>query len=160
MTWAQEVGRILQQRGWLLSTAESCTGGAVAMALTDIAGSSAWFDGGWVTYSNASKIAWLGVDEALIQQQGAVSEAVVQAMAEGALKRSRAHIALAVSGVAGPAGGSPEKPVGTVCLAWAWEGQCDTITHHFSGDRSAVRKVATEHALRGVLARAQYPAVG
>ncbi len=156
---AEEVGRVLTWRGWMLATAESCTGGGIAACVTEVPGSSAWFDRGWVTYSNASKCAMLGVDLTLIAQYGAVSEAVVGAMASGALARSAAQMALAVSGVAGPSGGSRDKPVGTVCLAWAWDGQVETVTRHFDGNRESVRRQAALGALEGVLARARGPVV-
>ena len=119
---AAELGARLAERKMLCATAESCTGGLVAGAITDIAGSSGWFERGWVTYSNEAKMEALGVPEATLARHGAVSEATARAMAEGALARSRADIAVAVTGVAGPAGGSPEKPVGMVCFAWAKSG--------------------------------------
>ena len=109
-----ELAEILQQRGWMMATAESCTGGLIAGACTDLSGSSTWFERGFVTYSNAAKTGMLGVDAALIAAHGAVSEAVARAMAEGALRRSLAQVSVAVTGVAGPTGGSVDKPVGTV----------------------------------------------
>src|SRR5690606_2324187 len=117
-TLAQRTGQWLRTHGWRLATAESCTGGWIAETVTAIAGSSDWFDCGWVTYSNAAKQRQLGVPATLIDTQGAVSEAVVAAMVRGALAHSDAQVALAVSGIAGPTGGSPDKPVGTVCFAW------------------------------------------
>lgn len=144
----QRLAQLLQQRGWMLSTAESCTGGMIAAACTDLPGSSAWFDSGFVTYSNAAKARLLGVPEAMLQAHGAVSEAVVRAMAQGAVVHSEAQTAVAVSGVAGPGGGSREKPVGMVWMAW----QLGTHTYseclHWAGDRHAVRTQATQHALR------------
>jgi nicotinamide-nucleotide amidase len=140
---------------WALATAESCTGGLIAAACTDLAGSSAWFERGFVTYSNEAKVEMLGVGAALIAQHGAVSEAVVRAMAQGALSHSHAQVAVAVTGVAGPSGGSAEKPVGTVWLAWALPGQLVCELCHFDGDRAAVRSATVQHAvskLRGLLA--------
>jgi nicotinamide-nucleotide amidase len=138
---------LLQQKQWMLATAESCTGGMVAAACTDLAGSSAWFERGLVCYSNAAKTELLGVEPALIAQHGAVSEAVARAMAQGVLQRTPAQVALAVTGVAGPGGGSEAKPVGTVWFGWALPGHTWTEQHHFPGDRAAVRHAATLHAL-------------
>jgi nicotinamide-nucleotide amidase len=150
---AAELGVRLLERGALCATAESCTGGLVAGAITDIAGSSGWFERGWVTYSNEAKMELLGVSAATLERHGAVSEATARAMAEGALARSRAKIAVAVTGVAGPAGGSPEKPVGMVCFAWAKSGAATlAATHHFPGDRQAVREASVAVALEGLLA--------
>ena len=151
---AAELGARLLERGEVLATAESCTGGWVSMCVTAIAGSSAWFDRGFVTYSNAAKADMLGVSKKTIVRHGAVSEPVVLEMAGGALQRSRAQWALAISGVAGPAGGTPEKPVGTVCFAWAGpDAFAEAETCHFAGDREAVRRASVEHALRGLLGR-------
>lgn len=151
---AAEVGRYLQQGGRVLATAESCTGGLVAAGMTAIAGSSAWFEFGWVTYANAAKMRCLNVPEALLAAHGAVSEEVARAMAEGALAAGGADVALAVSGIAGPGGGSREKPVGTVCFGWAAKGQATASdTRHFTGGRDAVRLAAACHALQGVLVR-------
>lgn len=151
---ATRLGKILQEKGWLLATAESCTGGGVAEAITDIPGSSDWFEGGFVTYSNAAKTAMLDVPPALIAQFGAVSEEVAAAMAEGALANGDAHISLSTTGIAGPTGGVPGKPVGTVCFAWSMERHGDpyTVTERlvFKGDRQAVRQQAVSHALDGV----------
>ena len=142
----------LTQRGWMLATAESCTGGWIAKCCTDVAGSSAWFDRGFVTYSNAAKQDMLGVRAETLAQYGAVSEAVVAEMATGALRHSQAHIAVAVSGIAGPSGGSVEKPVGTVCFAWAMRnGEVLTKTCQFAGDREAVRWQSVVFALNGIL---------
>ena len=142
----------LTQRGWMLATAESCTGGWIAKCCTDVVGSSAWFDRGFVTYSNAAKQDMLGVRAETLAQYGAVSEAVVAEMATGALRHSQAHIAVAVSGIAGPSGGSPEKPVGTVCFAWAMRnGEVLTKTCQFAGDREAVRWQSVVFALNGIL---------
>lgn len=150
---AGEVAAALPARGEWLAVAESCTGGWVAQALTAIAGSSAWFDRGFVTYSNAAKCEMLGVPEATLARHGAVSEATARAMAQGALAHSRADWTLAITGIAGPSGGSPVKPVGTVCFAWARrEGGCLAATRHFAGDRAAVRAQAVTHALAQLLA--------
>lgn len=138
---------LLLRKGWLLTTAESCTGGLIAASCTDLAGSSLWFERGFVTYSNASKCELLGVDATLIERHGAVSEAVVRAMALGALGHSRAQVAIAVTGVAGPAGGSLEKPVGTVWLAWATPMGVISELKRFDGDRAAVRHATVQHAL-------------
>jgi len=152
LTLSSHVGEALLARGWQLATAESCTGGAIAAAITDIAGSSQWFDRGFVTYSNQSKQDMLGVRAETLQTAGAVSEATVAEMVRGALARSQAQVTLAVSGIAGPGGGSADKPVGTVCLAWAVEGEQPVVrTEHFAGDRAAVRVQTVERALQGVL---------
>jgi len=142
------VGQALSQRQWQLACAESCTGGWVAEVITATAGSSAWFDRGFVTYSNAAKQEMLGVSAATLSQHGAVSEPTVREMAVGALAHSAAQVSLAISGVAGPGGGSLDKPVGTVCFAWCIQQQqvaCETLC--FSGDREAVRRQAVIHAL-------------
>jgi nicotinamide-nucleotide amidase len=141
------VADLLLNRQWMLVTAESCTGGMIAAACTDLAGSSAWFERGFVTYSNAAKTELLGVDAALIAKHGAVSEPVARAMVLGALARSHAQVAIAVTGVAGPSGGSADKPVGTVWLGWATPNQVVTEHRHFEGDRAAVRVATLRHAL-------------
>ena len=143
----------LPQRRWMMATAESCTGGLIAGACTDLAGSSAWFERGFVTYSNQAKMQMLGVPEALLAQHGAVSEAVACAMAEGATRHSAAQVSLAVTGVAGPGGGSPDKPVGTVWFAWVVNGQTSSERLRLDGDRAAVRAATVQHALQGLLAR-------
>ncbi|HEB93397.1 MAG TPA: CinA family protein [Gammaproteobacteria bacterium] len=149
---SSRVGEALLARGWQLATAESCTGGAIAAAITDIAGSSQWFDRGFVTYSNQSKQDMLGVRAETLHTAGAVSEATVVEMVSGALARSQARVTLAVSGIAGPGGGSAGKPVGTVCLAWVVEGEQPVVrTGQFAGDRAAVRAQTVECALQGVL---------
>lgn len=151
---AAEVGQALQARGLMLATAESCTGGWVAQAMTAISGSSAWFDRGFVTYSNAAKADMLGVASATLERHGAVSEATVAEMARGALAHSRAQVACAISGIAGPTGGSDSKPVGTVCFAWLLAGcRAECETQCFPGDRREVRARAVRHALEGVLTR-------
>ena len=152
---AIDVGRVLAERRWKLVTAESCTGGLVAGAITDVAGSSEWFDRGFVTYSNEAKVELLGVAPATLARCGAVSEATVREMAAGALARSRADIAVAVTGVAGPAGGTPDKPVGLVWFAWAVRGAAvGAESRRFEGDRAAVRDASVGAALRGILERA------
>jgi nicotinamide-nucleotide amidase len=144
----------LQARGCYLATAESCTGGGIAAAITDVPGSSAWFDRGFVTYSNESKHDMLGVSAETLRRCGAVSRETVTEMAAGAIARSRAGLSVAVSGIAGPGGGTPQKPVGTVWIAWAHDGEVDAVCEHFAGDRAAVRAATIETALAGLLARA------
>ncbi len=146
---ASEVGALLLANGQRLATAESCTGGWVSQCLAAIAGSSAWFERGFVTYSNAAKHELLAVSSDTLAMHGAVSEATAAAMAQGALHNSHADWSLAISGIAGPGGGSPGRPVGTVCFAWAAsDGRLITDTQHFSGDRQAVRAQAVAHALK------------
>lgn len=153
---AARVGELMLARGEWLATAESCTGGWAAQCVTAVAGSSGWFERGFVTYSNLAKTEMLGVPETTLERHGAVSEATARAMAQGALAHSRAGWALAVTGIAGPAGGSPEKPVGTVCFAWAErDGGCEAEVRHFSGDRHAVRAQAVRHALVGLYERVE-----
>ena len=152
---AQRLGATLLARGEWLAFAESCTGGGMAHAVTAIAGSSGWFDRGFVTYSNAAKIDMLGVPETTLERHGAVSEQTARAMVQGALRNSRADWAVAITGVAGPAGGSAEKPVGTVCFAWAQrDNGCEPQTCHFTGDRAEVREQSVRHGLNGLLKRA------
>ena len=146
---------LLLKKRWLLATAESCTGGLIAAACTDLAGSSAWFERGFVTYSNAAKIELLGVDADLIAQHGAVSKEVARAMAQGAhitSGRSRAQLAVSVTGVAGPTGGSAAKPVGTVWFGFATQSDVLTETRLFAGDRAAVRQATVQHALQCLIA--------
>jgi nicotinamide-nucleotide amidase len=151
---AVRVGRALVNRRWTVATAESCTGGLIAGAITDVAGSSAWFDRGFVTYSNAAKIEMLGVRPETLAALGAVSEATAREMAAGALARSGADVAVAVTGVAGPAGGTPEKPVGLVCFAWAIRDTAlESCTERFPGDRAAVRAATVDRALEGMIER-------
>jgi len=142
---------VLRERGQMLATAESCTGGMIAAACTDLAGSSDWFERGFVTYSNAAKSELLGVDADTIAHHGAVSEAVALAMAQGALTHSHAHCAVAVTGIAGPGGGSAEKPVGTVWIAWRTPAQRHVAHHVFAGDRAAVRAATVQTALGTLL---------
>jgi len=151
---ANRLALALAAHGWVLATAESCTGGWIAKVLTDQPGSSAWFEYGYVSYGNAAKSVMLGVDAGLIARHGAVSREVAEAMAGGARSASGAEVALAVTGIAGPGGGSTDKPVGTVWLAWAGPG--DIIAserRHFDGDRSAVRRASVAAALEGMLGR-------
>ena len=153
-TLAEAAGRALKARGILFATAESCTGGWIGQAVTMVPGSSEWFDRGFVTYTNAAKQEMLGVQQATLARHGAVSEETVREMAQGALARSQAGIVVAVSGVAGPGGGTPEKPVGMVCVAWAVKGAAPvTETLQIPGDRDAVRRETVVRALRGVVVR-------
>ncbi len=142
--------RLLKHRH-LLATAESCTGGMIAAACTDLSGSSQWFERGFVTYSNEAKAEMLGVPPGLIAQHGAVSEPVARAMADGALTHSRAQVTLAVTGVAGPTGGTEAKPVGTVWFAWCVGGETHSAMQHFAGDRAAVRVATVRYALKRLL---------
>ncbi len=149
---AARVGAQLKAQGMMLAAAESCTGGWVAQALTAIAGSSDWFERGFVTYSDAAKQEMLGVSAATLGAHGAVSEQTAREMAAGALARSRAQVALSITGIAGPSGGSPQKPVGMVCFAWAsGQGALAARTQHFDGDRESVRRQSVMFALQGVL---------
>ena len=149
---AQQVGERLIKQRELLAVAESCTGGWVAKCLTDIAGSSGWFDRGFVTYSNDAKQAMLGVSTATLDTAGAVSEQTVREMVLGTLANSKASVALAISGIAGPGGATPDKPVGTVCFAWAVAGgELWVETRHFTGDREAVRRQSVAYALQELL---------
>lgn len=148
---AERTGRLLQNSDSILVAAESCTGGWLAKVMTDVPGSSSWFERGFVTYTNQAKSEMLGVSEETLQQYGAVSEETVTEMARGALHHSHGDISVAISGIAGPGGGSPEKPVGTVCFAW---GKDDDVVKSerlvFSGDRESVRRQSVIHALKGV----------
>jgi nicotinamide-nucleotide amidase len=148
----QKIAAQAKRRGALLVTAESCTGGWVAQVLTSVAGSSQWFERGFVTYSNAAKQELLGVGKATLEAHGAVSEETAREMALGALERSRGTLTLAITGIAGPGGGSRDKPVGTVCFAWAArDGGTSAETRRFDGDRDAVRRQSVEHSLAHVL---------
>lgn len=149
------VADLMLKKQFFLATAESCTGGLIAAACTDLAGSSQWFDRGFVTYSNAAKTDMLGVDAALISQFGAVSEPVAAAMAQGAVSHSVAQVSVAVTGVAGPAGGTAEKPVGTVWIGWCMNGKTTTELCHFDGDRAIVRALTVQQALQGLVERLQ-----
>ena len=150
-----KLAQTLQARGWMLATAESCTGGLIAAHCTELAGSSLWFERGFVTYSNAAKTELIGVPAALIAAHGAVSEPVARAMAQGALQHAQAQVSVAVTGIAGPGGGSADKPVGTVWLAWCVAGQLSSERCVFAGDRAAVRAATVQHALQGLLTRVQ-----
>ncbi|EFH73928.1 nicotinamide-nucleotide amidase [Vibrio cholerae] len=149
---SQQLGLLLAKQQQILTTAESCTGGGVAYWVTEVAGSSAWFDRSFVTYSNEAKQEMLGVREATLQQFGAVSEQTVEEMALGALLHSRATLAASISGIAGPGGGSVEKPVGTVCFGFASvQGWLKVETCHFAGDREQVRQQAIAHVLQSLI---------
>ena len=151
-TLATLVGAKLRAKGLMLTTAESCTGGWVAQTVTAIAGSSEWFERGFVTYSNAAKMEMLRVKAGTLRKHGAVSEQTARAMAVGALAHSRAQVAVAITGIAGPTGGSPEKPVGMVCFAWAvTDAKISAQTRHFKGDRESVRRQSVRVALQGVV---------
>ncbi len=151
---AVQLGQALKARGFMLALAESCTGGMVAEAITSIAGSSAWFDRGFITYSNAAKIDMLDVSSTTLEKFGAVSEQTATEMAIGALKNSDAQIAGSITGIAGPDGGSPEKPVGTVCFAWAGKNMpVSACTHWFNGNRDSVRKQAAIFMIAGLIER-------
>ncbi len=148
----EELSALLIDKSWTVTTAESCTGGLIAAALTEVAGSSEWFHQGVVSYANQAKIKLLNVDEALLQQYGAVSEQVVESMAFGACRIAAANVAVAVSGVAGPGGGSKDKPVGTVWIGWALaNGDVRSQCYLFDGDRSNVRECTLIEALRGTI---------
>lgn len=149
---AAELGAALKKKGWNLALAESCTGGMAAQTITAIPGSSAWFERGFVTYSNLSKIELLGVNPETLEQYGAVSEQAAREMALGALSHSNADIAAAITGIAGPDGGTAEKPVGTVCFACATKHQTTTFTLHFVGDRSGIRQQSVQHILQSLQA--------
>ena len=151
---AERVGTALKTCAMMLVTAESCTGGWVGEAVTAVPGSSRWFDRGFITYTNEAKQEMLGVSAATLEQYGAVSERTVREMASGALNNSRAQVALAISGIAGPGGGTPEKPVGTVWFAWGFaSGAVTSARRQFAGDRREVRRQAVEHGLHGLLER-------
>jgi len=144
---AKEVAKLLITREWTLSLAESCTGGLICAALTELPGSSDWFERGYITYSNRAKSECLGVPPTLIDSFGAVSEQTAKAMAQGAQKNSGANTAISITGIAGPAGGSQEKPVGTVCFGWAIKNNISSQTMHFSGSRQEIRESACAYAL-------------
>lgn len=151
---AQALAGSLAQQRLLLTTAESCTGGGIAETLTGIAGASAWFDRGFVTYSNEAKLSMLGVSQSTLDRFGAVSEATALEMARGAISHSGAHVSVAVTGIAGPDGGTPDKPVGTVWIAWGQKlGYAEARRFQFDGDRNAVRQQAILEAILGLNAR-------
>ena len=145
--------KILAQRHMLV-TAESCTGGALSAAVTSVSGSSQWFDRGFITYSNEAKIEMLGVDSKTLETHGAVSENTASEMALGALQNSRADIAISITGIAGPDGGTQQKPVGTVCFGWGFRDDIQTCIQHFSGDRTSIRAQAVEFALGVIISLA------
>jgi len=150
---AERVGKALKARGMMMANAESCTGGWIAQAVTAVPGSSAWFERGFVTYTYISKREMLGVKPETLDAHGAVSEQAVREMTAGALARSHAQVAVSVSGTAGPSGGTPQKPVGTVCIGWGMkDGAVQSAVKHFDGDREAVRRQAVAFALEQVLA--------
>lgn len=154
---ASQVGALLRANGQRLTTAESCTGGWAAQCLTAIAGSSQWFERGFVSYSNEAKQDMFGIAPGILIKHGAVSEVIVAAMAAGALRHSNADWALAITGIAGPSGGSPDKPIGTVCFGWAGpETGPEVETRHFSGTREDIRAQSVAHALAGLLERAAH----
>ncbi len=148
---ASDLGQALLLRQWKVATAESCTGGGVAEAITEVAGSSQWFELGLVTYSNQMKSRYLGVDEQILEQHGAVSEVTVAAMLSGLLSCSGADLGISISGIAGPTGAVPGKPIGTVCFAWGFQRQSKTATEQFAGNRQAVRQQAIVYALNSLL---------
>lgn len=157
---AARLGSVLRRHGYQVTAAESCTAGGICEAITRVGGSSAWFQTGFVTYANRSKSRWLGVDETELETHGAVSEPVVRAMASGALEAAEADIAVAVSGIAGPDGGSPEKPVGTVWFAWALrDGTVSSDCRRLQGNRREVRAQTVLHALEGLIKAAERLAV-
>lgn len=143
---------MLRERGWMLATAESCTGGLIAAACTDLAGSSEWFDRGFVTYSYEAKTDLLGVGVDMLTAHGAVSEVVARAMAFGAVRHSRSRVSVAVTGIAGPGGGTPDKPVGTVWFAFMVDGRLSSEVRHFAGGRAQVRSATVQHALERLIA--------
>lgn len=149
---AEQLGEALVKRKWKLVTAESCTGGWVGQAVTSVPGSSKWFDRGFITYCNVSKQELLDVKPETLEKYGAVSEETVKEMTEGALKNSHADLSLAITGIAGPGGGTPEKPMGTVCFGWAFSNQkTQTCCEHFSGDRNSVREQSVRFVLERLL---------
>jgi len=151
LSLSRRTGTALKKKGQMLVTAESCTGGWVAQAITSVPGASGWFERGYVTYSNAAKRDALGVSPRTLARHGAVSEPTAREMARGALRKGRGSISVAITGIAGPGGGSPGKPVGTVCFAWARGRRLRSETRRFRGGRSRVRRQSVLHALRGVL---------
>jgi nicotinamide-nucleotide amidase len=153
VTKAEQLAAALRDKGWMLATAESCTGGMIGAACTDLAGSSEWFERGFITYSDQAKTDLLDVDAALITANGAVSEVVARAMAFGAVRRSRAQVSVAVTGIAGPSGGSKDKPVGTVWFGFMVDGRLTSETRRFEGDRAAVRRATVAYAFDGLLLR-------
>lgn len=152
---AAELGHLLQRRGWFLATAESCTGGWIAQAVTQIAGSSGWFDRGFITYSNIAKQEMLEVPREILEDEGAVSEQTVLSMVKGVLMHSQAQVAVAVSGIAGPSGGTPDKPVGTVWIAYAVPNHCNAQCYQLKGNRESIRLQSVAIALRELIQKLQ-----
>lgn len=152
-TLAAALGRAARERGVRIAIAESCTGGLVAGTVTAVPGSSEWFERGFVTYSDAAKVDALAVPAATLERFGAVSEETALAMAQGALRSGRAQWSVAVTGIAGPDGGTPGKPVGTVCFAWAGPGGAEAVRSHLEGDRAGIRRESVQIALKGLLDR-------
>ncbi|RMH11863.1 MAG: CinA family protein [Gammaproteobacteria bacterium] len=150
---ARQLGLLLVRRGWKIATAESCTGGSIGMILTEVAGSSQWYDRGFITYSNAAKSELLGIPAAMIEDHGAVSREVARAMVVGALQHSQGDCAVSVTGIAGPSGGTPEKPVGTVLIGWAVREKVSSEAFLFVGDRHQIRKQSVKAALCGMIRR-------
>ncbi|HTH78959.1 MAG TPA: CinA family protein [Ramlibacter sp.] len=155
MNIVERLADLLRERQWMLAAAESCTGGMIAAACTDLSGSSEWFERGFVTYSNEAKVELLGVDPQSIAAHGAVSEVVARAMAFGAVRHSHARVSVAVTGVAGPTGGTPDKPVGTVWFAFMVDGRLSSEMLRFDGDRAAVRRQTVDHALQRLVERVE-----
>jgi nicotinamide-nucleotide amidase len=153
----RELAALLKDKGWMLASAESCTGGLIAAACTELSGSSDWFERGFVTYSNEAKTEQLGVDADLIARHGAVSEVVARAMAFGAVRNSRARAGVAVTGIAGPTGGTAEKPVGTVWFGFMVDGRLTSETVRFAGDRGEVRARTVRHALQRLIGLLRAP---
>jgi nicotinamide-nucleotide amidase len=153
---AEQIAEVLSSKNWMMSVAESCTGGLLSKICTDLAGSSAWFDSGFITYSNSAKQKLIHVKSATLEQYGAVSEQTAAEMAHGARVTSNANISVAITGIAGPTGGTEFKPIGTVCFAWSGH-ILGVITErvHFNGDRDAIRRQATFHALKGIIKNAR-----
>ena len=151
------LGQQLKEKNWWLATAESCTGGLVGKLITDVAGSSAWYTCGWITYSNVSKMRLLQVSAETLETHGAVSEQTAREMAIGALGNSDAQLAVSITGIAGPAGGSTEKPVGMVCFAWATQHSLQSSTQYFQGNRQHIREQAAHYALSGLIAHLNKP---
>lgn len=149
---AFQIGEKLKAKNWQLATAESCTGGLVGKLITDIAGSSAWYTCGWITYSNQAKMRLLQVLPETLETYGAVSEQTAREMVLGALGNSDAHLAVSITGIAGPTGGSAEKPVGMVCFAWATQESLQSSTQYFQGNREQIREQAAHYALSGLVA--------
>ncbi len=151
-TLSHELGKLLKSKSWQISAAESCTGGGFSQAITEVVGSSAWFQGAFVTYSNPAKEEMLGVKHATLEKFSAVSRETAQEMVIGALQRSHANISVSITGIAGPGGGSPQKPIGTVWFGFASQkGECQTVVQHFTGDRQNIRLSSIAFALQHLI---------